>query len=185
MIFGANGKRLLSHWCYDVWQSNSRSCVGSRFTRLWLPQWCAPTILRGWIIYQPLCLKGLSILPPGALACLGNHYNQETALSPVIWTLIMTETSPAKTYYLLSVGASQNGCAPVADHTPGPKPVFTLPPRSTVNSQWNYEPLSGNLYKLNITGATSGVTSPRPGIGKDLIAAVVLDGAGGKSGPGI
>ena len=45
--------------------------------------------------------------------------------------------------------------------------------------------LSGNLYKLNITGATSGVTSPRPGIGKDLIAAVVLDGAGGKSGPGI
>jgi len=81
MIFGANSKRLLSHWCYDVWQSNSRSCVGSRLTRLWLPQWCAPTILRGWITHQPLCLKGLSIIPLGALACLGNHYNQETALN--------------------------------------------------------------------------------------------------------
>jgi len=96
----------------------------------------------------------------------------------------MTETSPAKTYYLLNIGTSQNvGCAPVADHTPRPKPVFTLPPRSTVNSQWNYEPLSGNLYKLNITGATSGVTSPRPGMGKDFIAAVIQDGAGGKARP--
>ena len=186
MIFGVNSKRLLSHWCYDVWQSNSRSCIGSRFTRLWLPQWCAPTILRGSIIYRPLCLKGLSIIPPRALACLGNHYNQETALNCSLasdlnsyndWDVSVQNLLPSE-----HRNKPKNGCAPVADHAP--KPVFTLLLRSTVNSQWNYEPLSGNLYKLNITGAISGVTNPRPEMAKDLIAAIILDGASGKSGPG-
>lgn len=107
---------------------------------------------------------------------------QPHSLSSV--TLIMTETSPAKTYYLLNIGTSQNiGCAPIVDQTLRPKPILTLPPRSTINGQWNYEPLSGNHYKLNIKGASSGVTSSRPGIEKDFITAVIQDGAGGKIRP--
>jgi len=107
---------------------------------------------------------------------------QPHSLSSV--TLIMTETSPTKTYYLLNIGTSQNiGCAPILDQTLRPKPILTLPPRSTINGQWNYEPLSGNHYKLNIKGASSGVTSSRPGIEKDFITAVIQDGAGGKIRP--
>ncbi|KAJ3553403.1 hypothetical protein NP233_g12651 [Leucocoprinus birnbaumii] len=96
----------------------------------------------------------------------------------------MTETSADKSYYILNIGTSQNiGRAPVEDRTLSPKPILTLPHNATVNSKWQYGPLTSNLYQLSISGSPAGVAdSGRSGSEKFLFG-ILQDGGGGEVKP--